>query len=60
MKSDFTRIIAEENVISYYIMSRIASDGGAFNDFSSSNFEFPGIQTFGCFGRGEDGSSINH
>ena len=60
MKSDFKRIIAEENDISYYIMSRIASDGGAFNDFSSSNFEFPGIQTFGCFGRGEDGSGINH
>ena len=60
MKSDFKRIIAEENDISYYIMSRIASDGGAFNDFSSSNFEFLGIQTFGCFGRGEDGSSINH
>ena len=60
MKSDFKRIIAEENVISYYIMSRIASDGGALNGFSASNFEFPGIQTFGCFGRGEDGSSINH
>jgi len=41
-------------------MSRIASDCGALNGFSSSNFEFPGIQTFGCFGRGEDGSSINH
>ena len=60
MKSDFKRIIAEENDISYYIMSRIAGDCGALNGFSASNVDFPGIQTSGCFGRGEDGSSINH